>query len=566
MRGLLSSLLIGVVTAGMVVVPTQTGRPPVQAQPAQGTIDRGVVTPVRNVSSLARAPRLTPSQREAMLLRKLEIRERMVAAMPSPARSARGRLTPGRPTVVAPARQPHGNPADFVIGLNVQNTRANDPTLGSTLAEPAAAQNARRVLAAGNFDHVEYSLNRGTTWVDIPMPAGPSDAPFVCCDHDIVFDDARRVFFHSALYINSAVTKGIVRVFVYREVDQTAACFYDLDIADVVSPGANILMDYPHIGLTNEFFYLASNDIPSGTGASQAARMWRIDLDAMVDCAMAAVTRFTWDNTVEGQRVWVPAEGTNTRSSMYWAHQGPTNTDLRVFQWREVDAAPTNVLRTVDASTFGDPDCRGGTNNTDFITGTNGSAAGFQLRTAFGDGRLLVTWQVAADASHTQGHMHAALFRLDPLPDTTPFNPVLLSQPHIFNNAFCFGFGGISSNKRGDFGLVIAHGGQAGGGGSAVGVSVALDDDYSPGGRDGFFGAIFNVISGTHNRSDGRFGDYFTIHVYEPCEKWFNATAYAYVGGNALANVDSRFVEFGRRRDEKCWKNFRFRRPAPWNL
>ncbi|MDR7485183.1 MAG: hypothetical protein QN187_07610 [Armatimonadota bacterium] len=571
--------LIAALMMGTLVIPdsldvglSSLGAPPAQAQGAArpvglGTVQRVTLTPVRHVAALAPAPRLSTSQREAMILRKLEIRERVALQSPPPARGEVGRLTAPVPeTRLAPARLPHGNPADFVIGNNVQNPRANDPALGSTLAEPAAANNGRRILAAGNFDHLEYSLNTGTTWTNKPLPAGPPDAPNVCCDHDIVFDDARRVFFHSTLYVNSAVTNGIVRIFVYREVDAAAACFYDVDIADVVNPGTNILMDYPHLGLTNEFLYLSTNDIPAGTGPAQAARMWRLSIDEMVDCVTAPASFYTWPIDTEGQRVWVPAQGTNTRSSMYWAHQGPDTTQLRVFRWREADASPENVLRTVDASTFGNPDCRGGVNNTDFIGSTNAGPFGFQLRGAFGDGRLLFIWQVAGDASHTQGHMHAALFRIGPLPDAAPFNPVLIAQPHIFNNSFCFGFGHLAANKRGDFGLSIVAGGQAGGGGSAATPYVSLDDDYSPGGRDGFFGTIFGpTVMSTHNRSDGRFGDYFTTQVWEPCEKWFLTTSYGYVGGSALANVDSRYTEFGRNRDYKCWRNWRFRRPGPWD-
>src|SRR5437016_3984220 len=83
-------------------------------------------------------------------------------------------------------------------------------------AEPAAANNGRLVFAAGNFDHAEISTDAGLTWTNVPLPAGPSDAPILCCDQDVVIDDARRVVFHSYLYINSNVTNGVVRIDVLR--------------------------------------------------------------------------------------------------------------------------------------------------------------------------------------------------------------------------------------------------------------------------------------------------------------------------------------------------------------
>jgi hypothetical protein len=255
---------------------------------------------------------------------------------------------------------------------------------------------------------------------------------------------------------------------------------------------------------------------------------------------------------------------------MYWSLAENT-TQIRLFRWREEDAVPNQALRRITASTFGNPDCRGGTSNFDYISSLNGSIAGFTRFQAYGRGRLAVYWQVTNDSSHTQGHIHAAVFREDPLPGTAIWNPVLISEPHIFNNAFCFGFPRVTSNKRGDFGMVLAFGGQSGGGGAAANGGVLLDDEYSgdldgAGGLrpqdDGFFGTFFSTTSGTENRTDGRYGDYFTIHAWEPCEKFFIATSYAR-NSQSVTDLESRITEFGRNRDYRCWSNWANRRPIP---
>ena len=116
----------------------------------------------------------------------------------------------------------------------------------------------------------------------------------------------------------------------------------------------------------------------------------------------------------------------------------------------------------------------------------------------------------------------------------------------------------MTSNKRGDLGLTIAFGGKAGGAGSAAQGAVAIDDEFNAGIG---FTLLSVVASGTHNRSDERYGDYFTIHPYEPCEKWFSATSYALFGGTGIANVNSRYVEFGRNQSKGCYDAHSKQRP-----
>jgi hypothetical protein len=558
--GLITLLFIG---AGFYF--SSTPSPEAEAQGITGQRTDPEVGEIRLLDAgelaAAEGPQLSADELQALVLRKLELREQVTSQVnnnpPSP---------PGLPLVRGRAAQIdepveldteggefHGTPSTLVLGRNNKNTRANDAALGSTLAEPAAANNARLVFSAGNFRHAEFSTNGGATYTNVPLPGGPADAPILCCDHDVVIDDARRVTFHSALYINSSVTNGVVRIFVRRNIGPVADCALDIDPAGTAN---NILPDYPHLGLTKQFLYLTINAIPTaGTGF---ARIHRINIDQLVDCVAApAITTFTQSFSPLGQRVWVPAEGTNNIETMYWAQLDNTTT-FRIFSWPEAAAAPTSVTRTLSASTFTNPDCRGGTNNTDWIErSTAFSIAGFRLRTAVapgavgGPGVLASYWNVGPDAAHTQGHIHAAVWTLS---DFT-----LMGQPHIFNNSQCFGYPVVTANKRGDLGISLASGGKAGGAGPAVTGAVGVDDEFTSG--VGVF-SLVNVASGTHNPADERYGDYFTIHPHEPCEKWFTATSYALLDGTGVANVNSRYVEFGRQQSVRCYRAHRNQTPA----
>lgn len=200
---------------------------------AQESVKAEVIHP-QFETALETAATLSPQEAEALLQRKQQIRQRMITRAnnqpPSP---------PGLPLQVGPSTEVrayedpavkfHGVPGTLILGRNNKNTRANG-VLGSTLAEPVAVNNAAHVFAAGNFNHAEFSANGGVTWTNVPLPAGPADAPIACCDHDAVIDDATRVTFHSVLYVNSALTNGVLRIFVRRNINPpTAACFYDID-------------------------------------------------------------------------------------------------------------------------------------------------------------------------------------------------------------------------------------------------------------------------------------------------------------------------------------------------
>lgn len=495
----------------------------------------------------APAPRLSARELEALRLRKLELRERLDSLVDNNPPSPPGLPhVPGRETqVVDPQAEFHGTPGTFVIGRNNPNPMAATSGVGSTLAEPGAANNGVHVFYTGNT-HAEFSTDGGATYTAVTIPGGPDDAPIACCDLDVLLDNARRVTFWSVLYLNSGGTNGVIRIFVRPDIPLANSCSYDIDPAGTAN---NITPDYPHLGLSNNHLYLTTNNI--GSAGWVGAQVRRFNIDQMADCAATVTTDvFTYKGRV-GQRVLVPAQG--AWETIYWGMLENTTT-FRIFQWKQTSPTPTSVTRIIQASTFANPDCRGGVGNFDFIErSTAWSITGFRLRGAVGKGQIAFFWNVGPDSAHPQGHVHAAVF------SEGSFS--LLAQPHIFNSAFCFGYPAVAANKRGDLGMTIAAGGKAGGGGTAAQGFVGMDDDFTSG--IGNFGTFALTAAGTHNRSDGRYGDYFTAHPWEPCEKWFNATNYALNGGSATTNVNARYVEFGRNRDKKCYDNWNTQAPTP---
>jgi hypothetical protein len=542
-----TALLCSVISANFPAsAETDTESATEQAGVTQYQVETGQVQPISGAALQSAAAPLSNAQMEALLQERFKLRAAAgvrVDSAPSPKGLP---LVAGPETTVAPAGQFPPNPQLFVIG---RNNKVVNGFSQSTLAEPAAANDALRVFAAGNFAHAEVSTNGGASWTNVPLPGGPSDAPINCCDHDVVIDDARRVTFHADLYTNAAQSQGVVRIFVLRTAP-TAACFFDIR-SNVTSGTA--LTDFPKLGLTKRFLYLTINALGAGGGF---ARIIRFNIDQLSDCVSTSFSTFTQSFNIFGQRVWRPAEGTNNIEAAYWG-QSDNATTFRVFRWRESDAGPTSVTRTVTASSFRQPDCRGGVGDFNWIDALSAAGVGFSTVGAAapgalgGPGFVVFYWTVGADAVHTQGHIHAAAFSL------TDFS--LLAQPHIFNNGVCFGKPNVTANKRGDLGISLGFGGKAGGGGAAAQGAVGIADEFT--GGIGFFQQLFGTAAGTHNRSDERYGDYFTIHPYEPCEKWFSATNYALLNGVSAANVNERYVEFGRQQSLRCYQAHRNQLP-----
>jgi hypothetical protein len=428
------------------------------------------------------------------------------------------------------------------IRRNFRNTRAS--AVSSTLAEPAAANEGAAVLYTGNT-YASTSLNFGSTWSALSIPAGPSDAPFACCDQDIVRAHNRDRIFSIMLYLNSARTNGVVRIFVRSSVTNTL-CTYLFDPAGSAN---NIVPDYPHIALSANYLYLGANNLTNGS-TPLSTTIKRYHLAEMAACGGVPNNTFTRSNTGgAAHRVFVPSEGFDNSPEMLWG-QIETTTSLRIYRWPESTTFVSQFIRGgLHGSNFTNPDCRGGVGNFDFIEkSTAWSASGFRLRgarsgpTTTSLATVSFWWNVNRDASHPQGHVHGASFRLSDL--------ARLSQPIISNSSFCFGFPMVDGNAFGEHGLSIAAGGRFGGGGSAAQGYVGVDENT---GTPISFNPVTLTASGTHNRSDGRYGDYFTVRTKSQCRRSWVGTNYSLLNGNtSSANVNARYIEYGPAADATC--------------
>lgn len=423
----------------------------------------------------------------------------------------------------------------LLIGRNERNRVAQT---SGFLSEPAAVNNRRQVFYSGNF-YNSVSKDHGVTWRNLAIPGGLADAPSFCCDTDAIVDPVTGTAITLELYIDPANSKtGNLRIGVRDPHDyNTEKCSYTLDSAGAAD---NELQDFAKIGQSKTYVWVSASIIDPGTGRS---RMWYIGKPELLACVNIGLGFFdqTWDT--EGQHIWRPAGGAETRTYTMWAHAVDT-THMRVFKWNDADALPTSVVRTVSPSDYSGQDCRGGVGNFDW--NASGDGAGFNMSCAIAQGvdqtpAILTCYnQSAPMVNRPQAFLRGTSFRVT--------DRKLIGEPDLFSNDMCIGYPILSSNNRGDLGFSVAAGGKTGGGGSAVQGYVGMRTPSET--------EMAVVAGGVANQSGGRYGDYLTIHRYQGCANYFTATSYAWDRAPVINNrgINARWVEFGRSGDAPCWQ------------
>ncbi|MBI5192536.1 MAG: hypothetical protein HZA08_03715 [Nitrospirae bacterium] len=118
---------------------------------SQYQVETGVVEANMSDANMTAAPQMTPEEMEAFHIGWLERREKIAGEVDNNPISPPGLpAVQGRPSVIGePSAEFHGDPSLLIIGRNNKNTNANNAAKGSTLAEPAAANNGPMSLQQG---------------------------------------------------------------------------------------------------------------------------------------------------------------------------------------------------------------------------------------------------------------------------------------------------------------------------------------------------------------------------------------------------------------------------------
>ena len=544
-RGATLRRFVGVSAAALalagIVVGVSGGGP---GPSREGTNSREYATAVERISpgSLAGAPAAQSPEEQARLERGLvDLRADLARGATGAASTSADETSSDAPaTTAVQAPEFHGAPNGFLT-VSRENTLADDAGRANQVSSPVAVTQASQVFMAGR-SYASFSTDNGNTWPNanvIAIPAGPAEAPKFLGNIDAVYDQARGVTLYSLLYGRSydgdtAPDNGVVVIVVRRKINLANNCTYAID-PDGASN--NVLPDLPHLGLSTNFLYLGTSEVVNE--GSQTAKVRRFALDSVADCVSAATNTFSLPAATVGARVLRPADG--ARQTMYFGAVlgSSSSTTFRLFRWPETSASVSSSDFALGAtSLFGNADCRGGTNNTDWWDASAASSMGQSLVGAVGRNRISFYWNTAASGVHPQGHVHGITI------DEAKLTKV--GDPAIWNPAYCLGFLAVAANERGDLGFSLPNGGEAGGGGPALGGWVGILDDYAGGSTDFVIAA-----TGTHNPNLATFGE-VSARSNEHCDYFWTATNYVFAGAGQASNIDADYVKFGRGRDSRC--------------
>jgi len=422
-----------------------------------------------------------------------------------------------RETTVADLSEALPAPGALYIGSNKSYPIVGDGQ--STVAEPAIANDGNRWLATQNWSR-GYSNNAGATWTGIPDDSGPSDAPFFCCDQDAVHDHGRNRTIWSELFVDSGLTTGVIRLHVRNANNLSDACTYD------INAGAGVVLDYPHLGLGNDFLYITANVLTTSAGWVYA-EVWRYPLDPMLACGNLTFNFFTWTGSV-GQVVWVPARGTTDTMYLVTIENASQN---RYFVWPENSGTIYWNVLNAGSSNFGAATCNGGASNSNWLADTlSTSAIGFQTRSAVGqDGSVsnhpaqyLATYiPVNANGSgRPQAYVAGSIIGTERILTASGID----STADIFSSGECFSYSDVTANSRGDLGLMIGFGGSAAGGAAAAASYLGISDSFTRGSERGYFQTVSQCAPANDNPT--RWGDFLTVHPQEPVDVAFSGAGY----------------------------------------
>ena len=125
---------------------------------------------------------------------------------------------------------------------------------------------------------------------------------------DVVHHGGLDTTFATILYTNAAQTNGVVRIFVKRSTISGGNDFtYTIDPAERRTMSCRI---NPHLGLSNGFLYLTTNNIPRGK-TWIGSQIRRFNASQMANCQTASTTTHTYVGT-DGQRILTAVENAST--------------------------------------------------------------------------------------------------------------------------------------------------------------------------------------------------------------------------------------------------------------
>ena len=434
--------------------------------------------------------------------------------------------------VVGPKAAGDYNQVTYSLGAGPSRSHVN---------EPSVSEDRQGVIFATYNWYAARSNDGGSTWTFInPDTLFPQvNGMNFCCDQDTIYDPSRDLTFWLIQYTANGTTGNVQRLAVANSAQALANnswIYYDFrpeDHCDGNDQDGD-WFDFPHLSLSNNFLYLASNAFRSRSAATDAGQfrcttILRIPLDQL-DAGGGISYRYYntfWTNTGAFFNYTATHGATST---MYFTRHIDTTT-MAVYSWPESVDTPTstNVSHAsylTSAYTCTSPGGRNPCGRED-----DRHIAGW-----VGEGFIGWMWD-APQGNSGLGNFAFPHVRVIRLNESTK---AVVQDQAIWSANLAWILPSTGVNGRGHIGGTIF----TAGGSSHPRCFAFLDDDLVS-------GLVpltnFLVQSGTGSGDQDRWGDYLRTRKGGQLGNQWVGSCFAYEG--TTPSMTPRVVRFGRERD-----------------
>lgn len=399
-------------------------------------------------------------------------------------------------------------------------------------ADISGADSESVVLLSGN-KYIQYSTDAGQTFTTLnPTAVFPNTlAGGYCCDQVIQYVPGIDRFIWLLQYSRTAAGDNAYRIASaspQQIIDSSCTAWTYWDFTPAIFNLPTDWMDYPSLGVGNNFIYLSFDAVNSG--GLVVARIPLSELQASV------TINFQFTNQADSTNARGGNVSQNTLDEVFWAGH-IDNSTIRIwnmkegsnnYSWRDVDVAnwPRNTLVSNGPN---------GNNWLDY----NFTSKGWQFPddavigiTRRGN-ELWLAWTASSGNGGFGGfefpHPHVQLVKIN------IDNYSKIDQMQIWNPDLAFAYPSLATNSDNEVGVTLGWGG---GGTFNANSAVGIMGDYVVWFRDG--------STWTHTR----WGDYVTVRRSSPDARMFAGFGYVILQDattTAGYRFDPYYVLFGRK-------------------
>lgn len=421
-------------------------------------------------------------------------------------------ITPGGPATAALL----ADTDTLVFARNVQLTDVATADTASHVCEPSVAVNGDVVFYTGNW-FASRSLDGGQTFQHVNPAAAFPDPPGMefCCDQVAHYIKKIDTFVWLLQYTETPQGNNIQRLAfaTTEQVRQGQWRLFDISSQSLGLPG--VFLDYPDIAVGSNMLYVTMNGFRGN--AWDSTILVRLPLSGIKNGTITG-DRFIWRENFNFR----VAQNCNTTA--YFASHN-TNSQIRVFKWREKSQSPT--FKDIDVATWGGgnfisitPDNRNWLERADpRMTGATRA-----------NGELWFAWGSSDGGANNRPRPYTQIARIK------ASNLTLIENINLWDPESGICYAALNTNSKKEVGVSYSIGGGTRQPTHVVGILTGTRREVT-------------TFTGNRGPNDDKWGDYLTVRRMSPNQKLFVATGYTLQAGTGVRDATPNFTVFGRSSD-----------------